>query len=155
MVCEGVWYVRVCGMCVCVWVCGVWCGVWGHGAWVVREDARHLRVLVEVGEERPRVLLGEAQVRVADELRPTEAVRAVGVARLAGGGEEEHRLRVLVPGCSGAVESDFGPWLRHQGAATPLSPSRACGSPRASGRASAAVGGRSGCEHGLRARALM
>ena len=108
---RGVW---------CV-VCGVWAWGVGRGAWVVREDARRLRVLVEVGEERSRVLLCEAQVGVADELGPAEAVGAVGVAGLAGGGEEEHRLRVLVPGCSGAVESTlargYGTW-----APPPLSP---------------------------------
>ena len=182
---RGVW---------CV-VCGVWAWGVGRGAWVVREDARHLRVLVEVGEERSRVLLCEAQVGVADELGPAEAVGAVGVAGLAGGGEEEHRLRVLVPGCSGAVESTlargYGTWAppplspatplsrtplsRHPSLPPPLSPAtplsrtplsrmhaaargappRHCGSPRASGWASAAVDGRSGCEHGLRARALV
>ena len=53
-------------------------------------------MLGEVVEERARVLLREAQVGVADELRPAEAVRAVRVARLRRGREEEHRLRVLV-----------------------------------------------------------
>ena len=83
------------------------------------EGVGHLGVLIEVGEERPSVLLCKAQVGVADELRPAEAVGAVGMARLAGRGEEEHGLRVLVPACSGAVESaTLG---QHQGATTPLS----------------------------------
>mmetsp|Transcript_39919 Transcript_39919/g.132060 ORF Transcript_39919/g.132060 Transcript_39919/m.132060 type:complete len:492 (+) Transcript_39919:115-1590(+) len=60
------------------------------------EDVGDLLVLGEVVEERARVLLREAQVRVADELRPAEAVRAVRVARLRRRGEEQHRLRVLV-----------------------------------------------------------
>mmetsp|Transcript_17172 Transcript_17172/g.34860 ORF Transcript_17172/g.34860 Transcript_17172/m.34860 type:complete len:338 (-) Transcript_17172:604-1617(-) len=63
-----------------------------HGVSAGEENVGHLRVLVEVCEERAGVLLGEAQVGIADELRPSEAVRAVGVAGLAGSREEKHRL---------------------------------------------------------------
>ena len=53
-------------------------------------------MLLEVVEERVGVFLREAEVRVADELRPAEAVGAVRVARLRGRREEEDRLGVLV-----------------------------------------------------------
>ena len=39
-------------------------------------------MLLQVVEQRVRILLSKAQIRVPDELRPPKAVRAVGVARL-------------------------------------------------------------------------
>ena len=67
-----------------------------HGVAAREEDVRDLLVLLQIVEETVRVLLRKTQIRVADKLGPSKAVRAVGVARLGGRGEEEDRLRVLV-----------------------------------------------------------
>mmetsp|Transcript_10062 Transcript_10062/g.17982 ORF Transcript_10062/g.17982 Transcript_10062/m.17982 type:complete len:242 (-) Transcript_10062:14-739(-) len=60
------------------------------------EHVRDLLVLVEILEEACGLLLCEAQLVVANELRPAEAVGAVGVASLGGGREHEGSFRVLV-----------------------------------------------------------
>mmetsp|Transcript_7211 Transcript_7211/g.21231 ORF Transcript_7211/g.21231 Transcript_7211/m.21231 type:complete len:350 (+) Transcript_7211:647-1696(+) len=67
-----------------------------HGISSGHEDVGDLLVLVEVVEERVGLLLRESELVVTDELRPSEAVRAVGVARLGGGWEDQHGLAVLV-----------------------------------------------------------
>ena len=53
-------------------------------------------MLLQVARELFDVLVGELEVVESDELRPAEAERAVRVARLARGGEEEDRLVILV-----------------------------------------------------------
>ena len=53
-------------------------------------------MLLQIVKQTISVLLREPQIRVADELGPAEAVRAVRVARLRRGREEQDRLRVLV-----------------------------------------------------------
>ena len=60
------------------------------------QDAGHLGVLAEVGDQRADIIGGHLQLGLVHELRPPEAVGAVGVAGLALPGEEQHRLRVLV-----------------------------------------------------------
>ena len=60
------------------------------------QHAGDLRVLLQVRDEPGDVVGGHLQVRLADELGPAEAVRAVRVTGLALFGEEEHGLRVLV-----------------------------------------------------------
>ena len=57
-------------------------GLHDHGVAAREEDVRDLLVLLQIIEERVRVLLREPQIRVADKLGPSKAVRAVGVARL-------------------------------------------------------------------------
>ena len=53
-------------------------------------------VLAQVVVQHARLGRGDAQLLVADELRPAEAEGAVAVAGLALAGEEQHRLAVLV-----------------------------------------------------------
>ncbi|MFD9283981.1 hypothetical protein ACFWD7_43250 [Streptomyces mirabilis] len=60
------------------------------------ERAGDLRVGAQIGGCGGDVVGGDAQVGLADELGPAEAVRAVGVADLALAREDQHRLRVLV-----------------------------------------------------------
>jgi len=60
------------------------------------QDAGHLRVLAQVGDQRADIIGRHLQLGLVHELRPPEAVGAVRVAGLALPGEEQHRLRVLV-----------------------------------------------------------
>ena len=60
------------------------------------EHAGHLAVPAQVGDERVDVVGRHLELGLVDELRPPEAVGAVGVAGLALLGEEQHGLRVLV-----------------------------------------------------------
>ena len=60
------------------------------------QDAGHLRVLAEIGDQRADIVGRHLQLRLVHELRPPEAVGAVRVAGLALPREEQHRLRVLV-----------------------------------------------------------
>ena len=60
------------------------------------QHALHLAVRAKVRDERFRFAVREFQLVDADELRPTEAIGAVGVAGLALAREEENCLAVLV-----------------------------------------------------------
>ncbi len=60
------------------------------------QDVRDLRVPPQVLVEGLRRALREPQALHADELRPAEAVGAVGMARLAAPRKEQHRFAILV-----------------------------------------------------------
>ena len=70
------------------------------------EHVGHITTGAQVGDEIVRLLRLELQILHAHELRPPEAVRAVGVAGLARSGKEQDRLAVLVlqPGQRPPVE---------------------------------------------------
>ena len=61
-----------------------------------KEDAAYFFVLAHIFDELVGLLGREFELVDADELGPSEAIGAIGVARLAGGGEKEHRLPVFM-----------------------------------------------------------
>jgi hypothetical protein len=60
------------------------------------QDVGDLRVHLQVVHQFAALARIELQVIHADELRPAKAKGAIGVAGLAGAGEEQHRFLVLV-----------------------------------------------------------
>ena len=71
-------------------------GAHDHRVAAGEQHVGHRRVELEVGHQPVDLLAGELEVVELHELRPPEAIGAVGVAGLALGGEEQHRLPVLV-----------------------------------------------------------
>jgi len=67
-----------------------------HGVAAGDQDAGHLAMLGQVGDQCADVVGSHLQLGLVHELRPAEAVGAVRVAGLALAGEKQHRLRVLV-----------------------------------------------------------
>ncbi len=68
----------------------------GHRVAPGEEHVGHFRVTPQVFDQVVDLARLEPQALKVDELRPAEAEGAVGVARLALGGEEEHGLAVLM-----------------------------------------------------------
>ena len=84
----------------------------------------HLGMAAQVVAQLARFLRGNAQILVTDKLCPAEAEGAVAVTHLAGAGEEQHRLPVLMlqPLYALAVELGYvvfqlPGWVRVQGGA--------------------------------------